>query len=76
MQTSFIQAETPEGPTLLNLQNVAAIVVDQNGTFGVRRRVTVHLAGGTQLTFDKEYANKLIGTLQAEGHLTVAPAHG
>ncbi len=76
MQASFIQVETPEGPTLLNLQNVAAVAVDENGTFGVRRRVTVHLAGGTQLTFDKEYADRLISRLQAEGLLTVAPAEG
>ncbi len=76
MQASFIQVETPEGPTLLNLQNVAAVAVDENGTFGVRRRVTVHLAGGAQLAFDKEYADKLIGKLQAEGLLTFVPAQG
>jgi hypothetical protein len=67
----FIQGQTADGSVLLNLANVSAINIDENGSFGVRLRVTVHLAGGTVLDFDDEYADRLLRSLEATGVLDV-----
>ena len=70
---TFLRVETSEGLTLLNLANVSAIVADNNGSFGVRRRVTVHLSGGATIDFDDEYADKFSDALSQSGLLGPVP---
>ena len=60
---SFVRVESKDGSTLINLANVTAVVVDENGSFGVKRRVTVHFVGDTTMNFDEEYGDKLLGVL-------------
>jgi hypothetical protein len=62
---SFIRAKTPDGSVLINLANVTAIVVDDDGSFAVKRRVTVHFQGTPPMNFDEEYGDKLLATLGA-----------
>lgn len=77
-QPSFIRAQTRDGSTLINLTNVTAVVIDENGTFGVDRRVTVHLVGGTSMDFDEEYGDKLLDTLRGldESGVLASPPSG
>ena len=63
----FIRVQSKEGSILLNLANVAAIAADENGSFGVRRRVTVHFIGGATMDFDDEYADTLSEALGSSG---------
>ena len=59
----FIRVKTAEGATILNLANVAAVIIDDNGSFGVKRSVTVHLSGGATLDFTDEYGDDLVNEL-------------
>lgn len=72
----FIRIKTAEGATLLNLANVAAVVIDDNGSFGVKRSVTVHLAGGATLDFADEYGDSLLGELTRLDQAGVLSAKG
>ncbi|MDP9381959.1 MAG: hypothetical protein M3Q29_17795 [Chloroflexota bacterium] len=63
-QPSFIRADMADGATLINLSNVTVVVIDENGSFGVDRRVTVHLVGGATLDFPEEYGDRLLDTLR------------
>lgn len=64
---SFVRTPTPDGHAVINLANVSAILIDENGSFGVRRRVTVHLLGAPPLDFPEEYGDRLLAALAESG---------